>query len=265
MYAALLPFIRHHTIRSLYHQGGTCTMKKRLTAALLLVLALCLLLAGAQAETCTLTEIYTAGVELPGDDELFAAYVEREMYEPIYGEIAPFGTLAYDRLNADHQKLYAYLKPGVEQIACGERSTTEFVLDDPAAQLGLDVSFTAEELGVSALVVGGRIPEDVVAAFQAALRGRLGNAQVYDALLADCPYDMYWNLKTGTRAFTFSMSISANSREIWLGKATYSFQVASPYGSGTSVDVSVTGSTAAAVRWPGTSWPGIPPRMIPPD
>ena len=96
------------------------------------------------------------------------------------------------KLTGPEAKLYAYLKAEIAKIAKGERSSTEFLI--PYTDLFDKVEYTAEELGVSAIIVNNAITAEAQAAFVKKMAVDAG--AVVSALLVDCPFDLYWFDKT---------------------------------------------------------------------
>jgi len=165
-----------------------------LAVALLLMGGFCLdMPQQAQAEEAELApELIT--VEMPEDypdnDELFAGYVE----QAFYGKWGTYGTGAREGLSDIGKAMYDYLKEECAKVANGEIQSTEFTLDASGIPLwntaGYELSWTAEELGVDAIVVDGNATEAAISAAQAKVVEELD--AVYYALQYDCPYEMYW-------------------------------------------------------------------------
>ena len=96
--------------------------------------------------------------DLPSEEELFAGYVEKTFY----GESATYGITAGSRLTGVTKEVYDGLRPQIEEIAAGERDSA---------------IITAS--GLNATGLPGTFMTDL-----------------FNALLADLPYDLYWFDKT---------------------------------------------------------------------
>jgi len=148
------------------------------------------------------------------NDDLFASYVDRELE---LGEDLKTGTadtaprqmlkapllrsrLASSRLNSYNQALYQVLLEGIRQVAAGTLTHTVFEVTPEEAGFA-DLRWSAEDLGVDDVVTrnGDGKATAINPDASAALKGILSfsfNA-VNKALLADCPFDLYWFDKTG--------------------------------------------------------------------
>ena len=125
------------------------------------------------------------------DEELFAEYVEQSFYE----SAVSFYKIDYgkEKLTSDlDKKAYDLLKSKAKDIADGKIGNS--IISLSASELGIESKYTAEELGVSSLVVGDKIADDANTAFLA--KFNVDYADVMLALLADCPAEFYWLDKT---------------------------------------------------------------------
>lgn len=97
---------------------------------------------------------------------------------------------AGERLDEYTKRIYLVAKEEISRIANGEKSNATFVIsDDTLADWGLKTEWTKDELGADAI-------EDA-AQVQAAFYAQLPDAnRLMDALLHDCPYELYWYDKT---------------------------------------------------------------------
>ena len=145
------------------------------------------------------TEIVVDDADLPDNDELFAMYVEQELYD---SQWTTFGTAARENLNAAEQGIYDALKAEIENVAANGGSTT-FILTDMTDMIGLKTEWTAEELGVESI-------EDT-SAVQALFEAQYDQQKIIRALLSDCPFDLYWFDKTAGAGMNYSMSRSGQS------------------------------------------------------
>lgn len=107
--------------------------------------------------------------DFPSNDELFAAYADHIWFGT---DIATFGTHAADRLNADTRTVYDALVPFLKDIAAGNRDSAMIAIGT-----SLNDTYKAEA--------------EVTFDFN-----NLSAQKLLGALLADMPYEMYWQDKT---------------------------------------------------------------------
>ena len=119
--------------------------------------------------------------------------------------------------------IYDAIKPMIEAVAAGTRTSTEFTFD--SAALGTaDHWWTPEDLGVASFDDAG---------LGNALLQKEGiddSALVY-ALLEDCPYDLYWFDKT--RGWSIGCIPGSDGSRVRLDSLTLSLTVAEAYAAGT--------------------------------
>ena len=210
----------------------------------------------ADPETDTVTEASPAPElyqpELPEDD-LFASYVEQQFLSapaaaeaPAESGIRKLLKKASSRLGGINVLLCQLLKEKVSAVAAGGESETAFFLS--VAELGLtDLSWTAEELGVDAIVVDGKITSE---AMQAA-SGKIGIKlkTLIDTLLADCPYELYWYDKTVGVQMSGPRYSAASTGGVWrlrpVNGYTFSFAVPADYAAGEYLVDTSTGERVA--------------------
>ncbi len=119
--------------------------------------------------------------------------------------------------------IYDALKPMIEAVAAGERTSTEFTFD--SAALGTaDHWWTPEDLGVASFDDEG---------FWNALLWKEGidGQRLVDALLDDCPYDLYWFDKT--KWWSIDGIPGSDGSRTRLDSLTLSLPVAEAYAAGT--------------------------------
>ena len=208
---------------------------RKKTLALLLMLCMALFALPAFALEFTVTKTVDLSQELPGtNDELFSAYLEQELYAPIYGGFSLFGTSAGNTLNASQKLMYDALKSRIEKVANGTSTSTVFTID-PSTIAGLQCTFTAAELGVSNIVVGSSISS---AAGSAAIGKFFGNDdELFNALLHDCPLELYWFDKAAANAMGIQASFSSDGATLTVTSLTVTMQVAKSYQNGSSTKV----------------------------
>lgn len=107
--------------------------------------------------------------ELPDNDTLYEGYVQKVLYG---NGIETYGSCAGDNLTGPAKTMYDYLKPRIKEVAANGGKTTIIFMD--AWSKGEDYLWKGDT-------------EEEIKADMAA-----GVKQVVNALLLDCPYEMYW-------------------------------------------------------------------------
>ena len=175
----------------------------------------------------------------PSDnDELFKGYIEKKLSTaPTRLRKISLGS----RLTGTTKALYSGLVPEIKKVAEGTRTSTEFyfTLDD----LGLTERYTAEQLGVQAIIVNGSLTSEAVNAMKS--KFNVDSAALVQALMQDCTYEMYWFDKTIGMKPQSSITIGAehNGTEYVMyfsGSLTLRFTVAKGYASGDELYVTDT-------------------------
>lgn len=170
---------------------------------------------------------------LTGEEEgLFSGYVHQRLYDPY--NTAPISAQdpARDRLSPVNQKLYDLLRTEIEATARnGGSSAYSFTNGD----LGLKTSWTAAELqtlGYAPPTTNAEL-ELLSEALLTLSEEDLNSEAVQKALLADCPYELYWFDKTKTGGLISGASFGVsydNSKGLSLQAVyTYTFSVAAGY------------------------------------
>ena len=177
-------------------------------------------------------------VNLPDNDELFAMYVEQELYGY---ETATYGTRARERLNKGEKAIYDVLKAKIESVA-SNGGATEFVLTEVP---GLTTSWTREELGVESIT-----GEDIANA----LFAQFALENVVTALLDDCPFDLYWFDKSNTGGYgmyySYGYAVSGNGvvTSATVTNMQFNFYVSADYRGGSNTLVTTNVSKIAGVK-----------------
>lgn len=196
---------------------------RRIRAALVSVLC-------AAALMCPTWAAYTESAT-PENDALFYGYLlERAGASNRVGLLSD----AASKLSAKDRELYDRLKDFVAKVASGEETETVYtiVYDD------FPMTWTAAELGVSNIFSP---------AGEAAMFAKIDECYNYntdavmDALLADCPYELYWYNKSGGGVgFSYTgAAYSGSPQMVTLASAptfTVTMSVSADYGSGTTVN-----------------------------
>ena len=148
---------------------------------------------GLDVET-VVEESAAVDVDLPDNDELFAAYVEQLMYGG--SGVALFGTQGKDRLTAANEiALYEALEKTIKEVAAGTRTDTQSI---SVSLSGSDNSWNdADDLKNSM-------------------------RKVMHALMADLPAELYWFDKTVGYSYSYSTSTYAPSKISFAVSANYS-------------------------------------------
>ena len=189
------------------------------------------------------------------NDEVFSGYVNRELgldqdfnggFIEDSQDVETVSTPALrsnfssSRLTGYNRILYGQLLQKIRQVAAGEISNTVFELSLREMELE-GLSWSAQELGVEAIVATNAegkkyITDEAKAAAKSLLA--ISYASVNKALLADCPYDLYWYDKTAkSTATTFGFS-AYTSGGVWRLKLSsqYPYTVRMPVSANYSAD-----------------------------
>ena len=171
------------------------------------------------------TETFTASGGISAEQAL-QGYIDRAfgLSSGIVPRAEPRGSL----LKGKEEKLYRYLVTEIQKVASGERTSTEFII--PCTQLSYQSSYTAKDLGITAITNNGSITEEA----RNAVRNLIDVSIVHDALLADFPYDLYWYDKTNGYRTNVSYSYYDDAVIFPEGSClTVRFSVAQEYASST--------------------------------
>ena len=101
------------------------------------------------------TETFTASGGISAEQAL-QGYIDRAfgLSSGIVPRAEPRGSL----LKGKEEKLYRYLVTEIQKVASGERTSTEFII--PCTQLSYQSSYTAKDLGITAITNNGSITEE---------------------------------------------------------------------------------------------------------
>lgn len=141
---------------------------------------------------------YVDASKLPDNDTLLEGFLEKELKEQIAENNAENGAKAGGRralmraiprsqamnLGGNELALYNYLKAAITEIANGNQEDSEFIIPLSILNNG-KLYYTSEELGGADFSTpsGRQKYYDLFA---------IDYGKVIDALLADCPYELYW-------------------------------------------------------------------------
>jgi len=173
--------------------------------------------------------------------ELFRQYIERKLSvskrnSATNARRTAKSALSGNALTGNDKKLYDSLKKQITLVA--EGSLTSTALKIPISEFGFsnETVFTAEQLGFESLIQDGKAVEGLQAAIDAMYYCDWD--KVLDALLADCPYELYWFDKTASLTHTAQLgyNCTVESEQVtvaWLSTAfSVYFPVANPYSAG---------------------------------
>lgn len=158
--------------------------------------------------------------DIPGNDELFAGYMNQLFYKGFDDGIATLGEVGRDRLTDPNQlKIYDELKEVIENIAAGNVTATEDIA------IPVSMTWTLDSLGITD-------PSDGTA-IAGAVGRRLSDLlePVVSYLLMDCPYDFYWFDKTPGSGYSYGFHdlMSDGKGNCSLSVITFDFVVAEEY------------------------------------
>lgn len=145
------------------------------------------------------------------NDEMFAGYVEKLLYQDINEGIELFGNVGGDRLTGVNKNIYTELKTKIEAVAAGEAVSTEF-------KLNRTIKLTTQD-------IGGVFSEKSVSE---AFEEKVDRKGILSYLLMDCPYDLYWFDKTDGMVCRYTVTGSDESGAE-LSDIIFSFTVTKEY------------------------------------
>lgn len=163
---------------------------------------------------------------------------------------AQSSNLMESRLSQYEAELYRRSKEMARLAANGELTETTAAISVDETPLG-GTLWSAEQLGVAAVVENNAIHPDAAAAMRSQLN--VSFQKVFRAVLADCPYEMYWSSNTYSYAY-FSLRASKVNGEWFLsytGTMRIRYAVSSSYasaGNAYQIDTEKTGRVASAVE-----------------
>lgn len=148
------------------------------------------------------------------NDEMFAGYVQKLLYQDISEDIELYGNVGGSRLTGVNKSIYNELKTKIEAVAAGEAASTEF-------KFSKTIKLTTQDIG------GVFSEESVGEAFEE----KVDRKGILSYLLMDCPYDLYWFDKTDGMICRYTVTGSDESGAE-LSDIIFSFTVAKEYRAG---------------------------------
>ena len=192
---------------------------------------------------------------IPGDsgkgdpNELFAEYVNEAFSTAGASKRKKARRNTGSRLTGVEGAIYAGIASQLPAIASGERASTVFEFS--AEEIGMQITWTAQDLGVDAILEqtssgGYVVTQEAKDAFAEKTKYNLDI--IIDALLFDYPYELYWYEKT-QRTQGSGFGYTASSRRITITtKMHIDFPVAAEFSAGEfTVDTSIGQSVQTAV------------------
>ena len=206
-------------------------MKNKLASKLLSIILCGMMLAGvftpvtaaakSAATTFKLSDTFSVDDDmLPDSDELLEGYFQKQLY----GDVSFYGTTAGSRLNETEKEIYNKLKNQLFTVASGSNASTEF-----SVTLDKMFSWTAQDLGVTAIIRDGALTPEAEAALNQEIASMLNLNLLLNALLADCPYELYWFDKTANNALELEYGFEGTSSLVSLKSFTFNFAVVEDY------------------------------------
>ncbi|MBQ1698293.1 MAG: hypothetical protein II075_10470, partial [Bacteroidales bacterium] len=188
---------------------------RRLLATVALVLAVI----GVSAQQTVTVPSY-----IPDADSLAWHYIQKALAPK---KNVQYGAFGYTTLLGEKEgKIYSMLYPVIQQIAAGDRTSTEIELD--LSSVFEKTTFTASDLGVSRIVSGGNITEAAQKQVSK-LFDQIDLTSVIHALINACPYEFYWYDKTKGCGWQYP-AYSYTSQEVTIvPKVVISFYVSEDY------------------------------------
>ncbi|MBO7310912.1 MAG: hypothetical protein J6U86_05915 [Clostridia bacterium] len=197
-------------------------------------------------------EVYSSG-NIDDDtpsEELFAAYANNKFYSEAPATYARSAS-AGSRLSETDRKLYDLLKTEIQKMADGKSAkTTVEISNATLTSWGAKTTWTNTELSVNYIT-------DLTTVAKA-FRNNFDLDNILSALLADCPYELYWFDKTQGFGSTCSMSYIGQSQNritsATIAKVKFYFIVCEAYQANTadekdiSLNTQKTGATINAVN-----------------
>ena len=181
-------------------------------------------------------------------------YIFQELYKKKKTGSRLISRLVGSSLTGTDRKLYDNLKQGITSVAAGEQTSTVFIV--PLETIYPVLSFTSEDLGVEQLSVDGVVTPEAESAAREKIKS-YHSAVIISALLADCPYELYWYNKSVSGGCVVTIGLryilSEDGQAVTVnGYIKFSMSVAEEYAAGIyEVDPSFgqSVSMAAANAW----------------
>lgn len=127
-------------------------------------------------------ETYTPIGSLPESSLLYDEYLNQMFYPNT--SVSFLGESAREQLSPMGQKLYDFLKINIQKVSSGEIASTVFTLkENQLSEWGATTAYSKTST---------QTVEEAVSAAMSSLKAEMEVDSVIDALLHDCPYELYW-------------------------------------------------------------------------
>lgn len=136
------------------------------------------------------------------------------------------------KLSSIEKSIYDELKSKIASVANGTLTSTKFSITTDLSVL----SWTKEELGCD-ILSGGSISEDAKIAFKEKLNEMIDFEYIFNSLLVDCPYELFWHDKTA--GYSYNYTYYGYTSHAYVTSLTLSFVVSEDYRSGNASDYKV--------------------------
>lgn len=163
------------------------------------------------------------------NEELFELYAKKEL------GLASDDTLYSNdytgqHLSAPDKYIYEKIKEAASEIADGKRDSAEVTISLSEIEDYFNLSYTKAELGNITIISGGQFTEAAKTAFFKMIQQAVlaNNKAINTALLNDCPYELYWYMKTMDTMWALSYSYSGNSEQMTMTEGTLKLTVSLP-------------------------------------
>lgn len=159
---------------------------------------------GANPDIAVQSDVPLDDEDFPSNDDLFQGYLEHLFYGTSTYSL-DYGTSDLSNLNENEKKAYIVLKNFITEVANGERESTEFYLCPDDIEIdGVKYKKNIDLAGINfsqdfSWNEGEQYGNAFEQAYQEmvdAINQKLDFKKVMERLLSDCPYELYWYLKT---------------------------------------------------------------------
>ena len=166
-----------------------------------------------------------------GEENPAEGYIRQKLYPQRTNGPRKAPRLIGSRLEGVDQIIYSGLYAGIVEAAAGLRESTVFRF--PFEDLYETRTFTAQELGIESILVNGAVSQAAKEAAKSMMAVPDYTA-INQALLADCPYELYWfNKVDGGMKISTGRRYSADADAITVdGTITVSMTVSWDYAAG---------------------------------
>ncbi|MCI5971127.1 MAG: hypothetical protein MRZ29_08355, partial [Oscillospiraceae bacterium] len=179
------------------------------------------------------TNTISINADFPQSSELFKGYVQKTLYPKNMSEANPASVEAREQLGANDKNIYDFLKNKIEKVANGEMSSTTFEINKEIFEKwGFKNSWTAKELGIvkNDSEAENEYLQRVANAAFGEFNKNFNISQILNAIIDDCPYDLYWFDKSETGGIASGgYTQSINRIDFYVDRLIFSFRVAKNY------------------------------------